>query len=289
MSLDANYGLGKNPASGDDGIELKALVDKPHQQGPSHNPRAVMYACLAGAMFLLLLLIYSPRLIHVTPPSSCDSPFGSVIGVSSVGSVPAYSNCNSDYISDQSNFVNVTIANDVVVNDVYTGMQWQCVEYARRFWALTSPFTVFGSVNGASDIWSSLTEGTFIEQSDIVVPFALEKYPNNAANATSPPKTGDLLIYPIQPGGFPFGHVAVVVNSPSHAAMQTAAAKSKSSEATQALRVAEENWDSYPWAHANEGFSRELQLTYHVLTKRYSIYDPQGQIAGWVRRPEARP
>ena len=54
-----------------------------------------------------------------SPPSSCQNnnyKFGAKIG--EYNGVPAYSNCKSDYVSDQTNS---------------TGIKWQCVEYAARY------------------------------------------------------------------------------------------------------------------------------------------------------------
>jgi hypothetical protein len=288
--------------SDDFAVEMKAsshssgaFSDKTSQNSSSWIPRSLrdgILVCIPACVLLLLVVVFLPHNCRLGLPmsgrssSGCDTAFGSVIGVSAVGSVTAYSNCNSDYISNLSNYVNVTIPGGsggaVVVPDVYTGMPWQCVEYARRYWATTSPFTLFGSVDGASDIWTSLIHGTFVELSDVVVQFNLQKFENGGMNSTSPPQVGDLLIYPIQPGGFPFGHVTVVLNAQSPPA-------TFGDDVITEVHVGEQNWDSYQWQHAAEGYSRTLQLTYHQLSKRYSVYDPQGKIAGWVRRPSQRP
>lgn len=288
-------------------IEMKASANNNDDDSDAliHSPsdgrrlyqslRDGVFVCIPACVLLALLVLFLPHHCrggmwassNRRSAGGCDTPFGSVIGVSAVGSVTAYSNCNSDYTSNLSNYVNVTIpggAGAVVVPDVYTGMPWQCVEYARRYWATTSPFTLFGSVDGASDIWSNLHHGTFVELSDVVVQFDLQKFENGGLNTTSPPQVGDLLIYPVQPGGFPFGHVTVVLNT-----QLPPVAASGSQDVTTEVHVGEQNWDSFPWQHAEEGYSRKLQLTYHQLSKRYSIYDPQGTIAGWVRRPSQRP
>ncbi|CUF78957.1 D-alanyl-glycyl endopeptidase-like protein, putative [Bodo saltans] len=286
------------------GVKMKKApypwVDDNHHERTSSSwlPRSLrdgILVCIPACALLLLVVLFLPHncrggsmsLREQRSSSGCDTAFGSVIGVSAVGSVTAYSNCNSDYISNLSNFVNVTIpggaGGSVVVPDVYTGMPWQCVEYARRYWATTSPYTLFGSVDGASDIWTSLHHGTFIESSDVVVQFDLQKFENGGVNATSPPQVGDLFIYPIQPGGFPFGHVTVVLNDQLPPTLNNGG-----NDVTSEVHVGEQNWDSFQWQHAAEGYSRKLQLTYHQLSRRWSVYDPQGKIAGWVRRPSQR-
>jgi hypothetical protein len=202
--------------------------------------------------------------------------------------VPAFSNCNSDFTSNESNFVNVTLPDGSIASDLYTGMPWQCVEYGRRYWLMTRPHCTFGSVDGASDIWSALTVGFRVFQTPTGSTsdssgeggpsFPLEKHQN--FNTSSPPALGDLLIYPVQPGGFPFGHVAVIVK-----VTQNTTANVDLDSWTFEVHLAEQNWDSLEWAHKSEGYSRQLTATYHVLTKKYSIWDPEGHIAGWVRRP----
>jgi len=54
--------------------------------------------------------------------TQCVTPYGDVLG-RSPGDVPAYSNCSSQCISQDANQINGT----------YMGMEWQCVEYARRW------------------------------------------------------------------------------------------------------------------------------------------------------------
>lgn len=229
---------------------------------------------------------------------TCDTPFGSVIGVAH--GVVAYSNCNSDFTSNESNFINLTtvVGNQtVVIENFYTGMPWQCVEYGRRFWALTDPPATFGSVNGASDIWTALTSGYFLEHTPDYSaasssssaaeggsPFPLLKFPNGATNET--PRVGDLIIYPIQPGGFPYGHVAAIVDVVVDA---TPTATAGSTDTAFSIHVGEQNWDSHLWANVAANYSRAIRGHFHQVTGLYSLYDPYGDIAGWVRRQTPPP
>jgi hypothetical protein len=222
--------------------------------------------------------------------AGCDTPFGTVIGVAH--HVIAYSNSNSEYTSNGSHFVNLTsTATGQRIENVYTGMPWQCVEYGRRFWAMTEPASTFGSVDGAADIWSTLTVGFYLQHTPSSASsassasaeggaaFPLLKYTNGAT--TVAPQVGDLIIYPVQGGGFPFGHVAAIVGVtlPSASATTT-----NDGDAVFSIQVGEQNWDSHLWANMGQNYSRSIRAVYHQLTKYYSVMDPQGTIAGWVRR-----
>lgn len=182
----------------------------------------------------------------------CSTPFGTTIGVAF--GVAAYSNCDSDYVSNESYYVKVGC------KAFFSGMQWQCVEYARRFLILRRQVT-FGSVNCASDIWGLSHASSTVQNK------RLRFIDNTNGVAVGPPSVGDLIIYPIQPGGFPCGHVAVVV----------------SVSATSVL-VAEENWSSRPWEGFASNYSRQLNLVINASTgvARYTVADPESYaIYGW--------
>jgi hypothetical protein len=220
-----------------------------HHQLPGLFPRVALLLCL-----LLVLVIAGVR----TSGRPCDTPFGSLIGVAL--DVPAYSNCNSDYTSNESYFVNITGAPGDIV---YSGMPWQCVEYARRFLILNPPHVAFAGVDGACDIWSLTTvQGVLQTNMNREYPFAT--FPNG--NATSRPRVGDLIIYPRQPNGFPFGHVAVIVGT-----------------TLKTIEVGEQNWDSYAWTNAAQNYSRSIPLARVATTGAWLIDDPDGIVAGWKR------
>ena len=73
--------------------------------------------------------------------TDCVSPYGEVLGTAA-GGVPAYSNCSARCVVPAPN----------TLNGVYTGLKWQCVEYARR-WLLVNRGEVYGDVDIAADIW----------------------------------------------------------------------------------------------------------------------------------------
>ncbi|RNF23396.1 D-alanyl-glycyl endopeptidase-like protein [Trypanosoma conorhini] len=190
----------------------------------------------------------------------CVTPFGSIIGVTN--GVFAYSNCNEDYSSKE----NSTLLGK---DKLFTGLGWQCVEFARRYWMLrgTPVPASFEKVAGAADIWS-LTSVQLLDGSTK----PLLKYANNvsARDGGSAPRVGDLLIYPRQEGGFPFGHVAVVV-----------AVKSES------LLVAEQNWDNKVWPAPHHNYSREIPMHHNTKEDIYEVAEADKRtITGWVRYAE---
>lgn len=119
----------------------------------------------------------------------CVSPYGKVLGIAP-GQVTAYSNCNAQCI--------VKVPHQV--NTIFTGIEWQCVEFARR-WLLKNKGVVYGDVNIAADIWQLNTVTRIADNQSLT----LQTYPNGASRL---PKIGDLLIYAQAYLGT--GHVAVV-------------------------------------------------------------------------------
>jgi len=124
--------------------------------------------------------------------SHCVSPYGQVLGETS-SKVIAYSNCNNQCVDYTSN----------KINHVYTGIKWQCVEFARR-WLLVNHGVVFDSINTAADMWAQINEYKEVGFGDKV---QLETYKNGSEKM---PIRGSLLIY--EKALFSTGHVAVVVS-----------------------------------------------------------------------------
>ena len=122
--------------------------------------------------------------------TQCVTPYGELLGRSS-GDVPAYSNCSSQCVSQDPN----------QINDTYTGMEWQCVEYARR-WLFRTEGLVFESVDVAADIWDGITYLVDTSSND---KRNLRNLPNGSAES---PQRGDLLIWSSEFLGT--GHIAVV-------------------------------------------------------------------------------
>lgn len=152
---------------------------------------------------LAAVVLYAPSGVskEILLPSECTtqclSPYGEVLGVGS-GDVPAYSNCNASCV--------VFSANNLA--GTYTGIKWQCVEYARR-WLLVNKGVVYGDVDVAADIWA-LDSVTRVKDKTSL---KMLTYPNGNE---SPPQVGDLLIY--ARAYLKTGHVAVIskVDKKSH-------------------------------------------------------------------------
>lgn len=104
------------------------------------------------------------------------------------------------------------------VSGVYTGLKWQCVEYARR-WLLIKKKITFESVKDASDIWD-LDTATQASTGQSI--------PFHSATTGVPP-VGALLIY-AKTETLPHGHVSVVVGVTKDE-----------------IQLAEQNWTDDVW------------------------------------------
>lgn len=185
----------------------------------------------------------------VSSTEQCDAPFGTVIGENS--NTIAYSNCNNDHESEL--WQSVTLDDDRTT--IKTGMQWQCVEYARR-WLITQMHYTFASIDHAYQIWD-LSEATDVLTGEKTV---WNKLPNN--KSTHSPQKGDLLIYDRSQGMH--GHVAVIVDVNEHSVF-----------------IGEQNYSNQLWEGSN--YARELPLL-HTQEGYYKIED-QGVI-GWIHIPK---
>jgi hypothetical protein len=210
-------------------------------------------------------------------PGWCHVPFGAIIGV--FDNTYAYSNCNDDYVSILDSYMNLTVPVlstatgrlTFTSKSFYTGLAWQCVEYARRYWMINGrpKAAYFGSVDKAADIWN-LREVHLLENTSQTLP--LHRYRNGdrvVQDSLQPPQAGDIIIYPVQPVGFPVGHVAVI-------------AKVEFGE-NGFIYVAEQNWGSRQWPKPYHNYSRKIPLHYHPLTTAVTLDDPEGRIIGWMR------
>ena len=171
--------------------------------------------------------------------TSCASPYGTVLGTAA-GGVTAYSNCKPGCVV----FVRNT------VQHVYTGIQWQCVEFARR-WLLVHRGAVYGDVDVAADIWNRIDHLERVDDRRVI---PLTAHANGARQA---PAVGDLLVYAREYLGT--GHVAVIT------AVDLAARR---------IEVAEENYLNRPWPG---DYARAIELI--VRKGRYWVLDPY--LLGW--------
>ncbi|EPY30022.1 D-alanyl-glycyl endopeptidase-like protein [Strigomonas culicis] len=217
--------------------------------------------------------------------SSCHTQFGSIMGVHQ--GVFAYSNCNSDYISEDDSVIKVSGA-----KNLYAGLRWQCVEYARRYWMLvgTPVPAYFGSINGAADIWALTIVYTVSDATTLPLHRfesmtkkdyeSAQQTPSSAmGNITNTvPRVGDILIYKRELPSFPYGHVAVVVEFVAGATTAGAAAAS-----APYVLVGEQNWDNEMWPSPYHNYSRRVNMVYDASKEVYTLVDVEGTLYGWMR------
>lgn len=173
--------------------------------------------------------------------TNCSQPYGEVLGVSSPD-VKAYSNCQPACVNFE----------PTMVNDIYTGIRWQCVEFARR-WLLVHKGAVYGDVETAADIWDKIDHLTHVESNKII---PLESHLNGS---TQPPLIGDLLIYTKEFNNT--GHVAVVTNVDYDKGL---------------IEVGEQNYKNEKWPG---NYARSIEFM--KKDKRFWLLD--GYLLGWKK------
>lgn len=151
-----------------------------------------IYSIIFLSLFLNNSYADNEKKIPVECKISCISPYGQVIGVSKRG-IKAFSNCNSSCV----------IFEPSKWQGTYTGIKWQCVEYARR-WLLINTGAVYGDVDIAADIWTKINNLTDVATNKIL---PLESHLNGSRQ---PPQVGDMLIYAKAFNNT--GHVAIVID-----------------------------------------------------------------------------
>jgi len=152
------------------------------------------------------------------------TPFGAELG--SYEGVVGYSNGGDHHYSGEGNFV----------GRIYTGVKWQCVEYARR-WLILRRNLTFSEVNCAYDIWNlkSFKNLQNLSKCSIV---------KRANGSEQPPTQNSVLIWKRSRGN-PYGHVAII---------------SEVNVDKRYIRVAEQNLDTTYWPG---NYSREIPLIYN--------------------------
>lgn len=132
---------------------------------------------------------------------NCLTSFGSVLG--QFKKAVSYSNCNDNYCINNRTEGGNYISKDLLGSseDIYTGMKWQCVEYARRFLVLEKRVT-FESVDSAFQIFDI----QYVKDINSNNSYLFESYLNGN---NTPPEVDDLIIFP-KTNQSPFGHVAVI-------------------------------------------------------------------------------
>jgi len=201
--------------------------------------------------YFLLLFLFTACVSNVpapaTPPAfpaacreSCATPWGERLGAA--GGVPAFSNCQAACVYEKPSEVNGT----------YAGIQWQCVEYARR-WLIVARGLTFPSIDFAADLWDKVDHFVKVGPGS---PVPARNIENGSLN--TPPAVGDLLVYAREFKGT--GHLAVVVAI---------------DRAGKTVRVGEENFANLPWE--KKDFSREIPFV--LREGKVWLLDPY--LLGW--------
>lgn len=122
---------------------------------------------------------------------------------------------------------------------IVTGLQWECVEFVRRYVLLTKG-VIFKDVKQADKIWGLLT---FIDV-DTMMEIPCMHYSIGTIN----PRRGDILVWSVSEEE-PFGHVAVILHD--------------TDDKLGTVEIAEQNRDSWAAPH----YSRRISLgtTPHLL------------------------
>ena len=196
-------------------------------------------------LFVLINLSLTNTLL-ASAQKDCITAYGKELGNNE--GVVGYSNCRDDYYSDQT-FINGH-------HKIPSGLKWQCVEYARRYYQEKFGIT-FHDVEGASDIWNLEFVWNLRENKT----HSFKSYPNKLSKTS--PQVHDLVIYQ-KSHHLPYGHVAVVVDVDKD---------------RQLVFIAEQNWTNDIWQNSN--YSRVLQLKKDSLGT-FELQDDSGfEIIGW--------
>ena len=170
----------------------------------------------------------------------CVENFGEKTGESFTG-VPAYSNCQNACVNPTPNFV----------SGVYTGIKWQCVEYARR-WLLVNQGVVYGDVDIAADIWNL----DYVRTPHKENKFEFKGFVNGSMEVL---QRGDLLIYSKEFYGT--GHVAVVLQVDTE---------------QKRVLVGEQNFDNNKW---EKQYARAIPYVMH----NNGVWLLDSYLIGWKR------
>ena len=189
----------------------------------------------------VFLRVASADELPVHCAQNCSVRFGEMLGVS-VSGVKAFSNCNNACVNPEPHFIDKT----------FTGIKWQCVEYARR-WLLANQDVVYGDVDIAADIWQLASVTSADKKTKKLFISILN------GNAEHGLQRGDLLIY--SRAFYGTGHVAVVL---------------KIDEAKQRIYLGEQNFDNGLWKGE---YAREIPY----IMREGAIWLLDAYLIGWKR------
>jgi len=166
--------------------------------------------------------------------------FSQILGVAS-NDVPAYSNTSDEFFSIERHFL----------HGVFTGIKWQCVEYARR-WLLIRKSCIFRNIGCAGDIWDQLKS---VERVTDGKHFPLKCIPNGSPIK---PKIDTFLIY-CRSEEQPVGHIAVICDvGPDY------------------IRIAEQNNEFHFW---EDNYARQIPL---ICKDGLYYLEDEDPLFGWM-------
>ena len=194
------------------------------------------------------------KIVHNSKKINCVTRFGKNIG--NLEDVPAYSNCNNLFESGFDNIIRYKNKN------VFSGMQWQCVEYARRY-LITKLGVTFASVDGAEDVFALKT----VESIENCKKYTFKTYKNNlnCRGKNNVPKVNDVIIWARNKDDTPYGHIAVILKI----------------EGDQ-IFIGEQNWSNDVWTSPRPPPHSRV-LTFKKYNNRCTIVDGNYTILGWKR------
>jgi glutathionylspermidine amidase/synthetase len=184
---------------------------------------------------------------------------GSVVGVDIFRRTTLFKGTEN---SLKQNFVELK-ASCGATSKIFTGLEWECVEFARRYLAVVHG-VAFEQVKSAVDLWDC-PELKHL-QSQQSLPW--EKIHNAQGCVATLPEVGDLVVYPKQkcPLFYDHGHVAVVTQvCGDH------------------LHVAEQNVQ-----FGDQGKSLFRVLKIHFENQLCVIEDPLCEVLGWLKAPKCK-
>jgi len=202
----------------------------------------------------------------------CITPWGQPLGQHD--GVVAYSNCSSVCVDSTPAYVKKGTAR------TYTGIRWQCVEYARRYWVVKRGLA-FGSVETAADMWDQIESAQLVQDRPAAPADRSVAVARHENGGTVPPEPDDLLIYRAVSGSsrLVYGHVAVIVRVDlEHGS----------------IAVAEQNYENRTWDRPDD-YSRQLVVErkgagywVHDVRPGSSVVEAEpNPIVGWMRASHA--
>ena len=197
------------------------------------------------------------KIVHNSKKINCVTRFGKNIGhLGHLEDVPAYSNCNNSFESGFDNIIRYKNKN------VFSGMQWQCVEYARRY-LITKLGVTFASVVGAEDVFGLKT----VESIENGKKYKFKTYKNNfnCRTKNNMPRVNDVIIWARNKSDTPYGHIAVILKI----------------EGDQ-IFIGEQNWSNDAWTSPRPPPHSRV-LMFKKYNNRCTIIDGNYIILGWKR------